>query len=126
MFVPITELLLPPDTRSPSRARRFATDVMGDEASSNLADTVQLLISEIVTNAVLHARSEIRIEVTCDAQRVRVEVSDRSPMRPATRSFAQQSSTGRGLLLVEELADRWGTAPDDGGKVVWFEVDAAA
>lgn len=91
-----------------------------------LADTAALLVSEVVTNAVLHARSQVHLTVDCDGRAVRVEVADSSPAAPARRSFTPNAGTGRGLLLVDELADAWGLERADDGKIVWFEVGSAA
>ena len=121
--LPLTDVTLPPDTRSPWQARRFVTDVLADEASEPVASTVALLVSEMVTNAVLHARTEITVSVEYQGDWLRVEVADSSPVGPTVRNFTTQAATGRGLQLVEELADRWGTEPSPDGKVVWFEVD---
>ena len=87
-----------------------------------MTDVVTLLVSEMVTNAVLHARTEVHLSIEHDAAGIRVEVSDLSPAAPAVRHFTQQAATGRGMKLVEQLADRWGTEPLPDGKVVWFEV----
>src|SRR5687768_14760881 len=104
-----TDVTLPPDTRSPSQARRFVSRVLAEEAQEPLASTVALLVSEMVTNAVLHARTEITVSVEYQGDWLRVEVADESPINPTVRSFSRQAATGRGLQLVEELADRWGT-----------------
>jgi anti-sigma regulatory factor (Ser/Thr protein kinase) len=116
-------LRLPASTDSVPAARRFARDAL--RHSSTDVDTVLLLVSEVVTNAVLHARSEVVIEVEELAGVARVEVTDASPLRPRPHRFGAESATGRGLRLLDQLSLRWGTAPHDaGGKVVWFEVGA--
>jgi anti-sigma regulatory factor (Ser/Thr protein kinase) len=121
--VPI-QVTLPPDTESPSRARHFVCDALsGREAP---LDVVALLVSEVVTNAVLHARSEVTLTVRIDNQSVRVEVADRSAAVPEQRPFTDDAVTGRGMYLVEQLADHWGTDPAADGKVVWFELVHAA
>ncbi len=85
-----------------------------------------LLVSEVVTNAVLHARTELRLVVGWNGDRVRVEVMDHSPALPAPRRFTELTSTGRGMHLVDEVATTWGADHKDDGKVVWFEVAASA
>ncbi len=118
----MTELRLPPTTDSVPRARRFAREQLRDSIAD--VDTVVLLVSEVVTNAVLHARSDVALFVSDVGEVVRVEVRDTSPMPVRVHRFSVESATGRGLRLLDQLALRWGTtAPEDGsGKVVWFEV----
>ena len=118
----MTDLHLPPSTESVPAARQFARERL--RASRCDVDTVVLLVSELVTNAVLHARSEVRLVVDDLGETARVRVVDQSPMPPRLHSFAVESATGRGLRMLDQLALRWGVEPDpDGpGKVVWFEV----
>ena len=123
--VPTIELTLPPDTDSPRRARRFLQDALDARAPEGVLDVATLLLSEVVTNAVLHARTEVRVAVSWVADRLRVEVADASPLAPTPRNFSEDAGTGRGMLLVAELADDWGTQPAEPGKVVWFELAAA-
>ena len=85
--------------------------------------TLQVLVDELVTNAVLHARTSLDIVARLEHHRIRVEVSDDDPRMPRLRRYGPTSSTGRGLHLVEALATLWGAEPSPGGKVVWFEFD---
>ena len=89
-----------------------------------------LLVSELVTNVILHTGSTAQLLVQFDRVRVRVEVQDADSRPPVRRKRAPTAATGRGLVLVETLATAWGWAPvEDGkGKVVWFELapEAAA
>lgn len=82
-----------------------------------------LLTNELVTNAILHADSEIDVLVDVTGDRVRVEVHDAARRAPVRRRGDPTSTAGRGLALVEALASDWGvdTVPGD-GKFVWFEV----
>jgi len=84
-----------------------------------LRDTIELLISELVTNAVIHARSDVELTISEHGARIRVEVSDTNPQMPAIRE--PDAASGRGLRLVDALADRWGTIGRADGKTVWFE-----
>ena len=118
------EITLPADAESPRRARQFARNALAG-ADADMTDMVMLLVSEIVTNAVLHARSELRLLMTWNGPAVRVEVADLSPLLPAQRNFSAMATTGRGIQLVDEIADSWGLAPSDDGKVVWFELTAS-
>ena len=118
------QVTLPPDTESPSRARHFVCDALSGRHAP--LDVVALLVSEIVTNAVLHARSEVTLTVRMDSDSVRVEVADNSVAAPQQRPISDEAVTGRGMFLVEQLADDWGTSPAGDGKVVWFELVHAA
>lgn len=91
-------------------------------------DTAALLVSELVTNAILHARTAVVVCVRHQGGRVRIEVHDSSGLTPRLHGFSGTSATGRGLQLLEGLAKRWGVEPDaEGvGKTVWCEVDAPA
>ncbi len=89
----------------------------------DIADSAQLLVSEVVTNAIVHARSDVGLTVSVSGGEVRVEVSDHSPHVPAPRAHDHSAITGRGLELVSALADSFGVrVVDDTGKVVWFTV----
>ena len=86
-------------------------------------EPVVIGVSELVTNAVLHARSAVEVVVQADVGLLRVEVVDDDPAPPARRSSGLDAASGRGLVLVDELSDRWGSAPRGPGKAVWFELD---
>ena len=87
-------------------------------------DDALIAISEIVTNALVHAGTPIGLTIRVDAAGIRVEVADGSPHPPQPRLYAVTAGTGRGLALVQELVRAWGTEVDDPGKVVWFELGA--
>jgi anti-sigma regulatory factor (Ser/Thr protein kinase) len=109
-----------PDVASAGAARRFVARVAGltdDDAAERLA----FLVSEVATNAILHARTLFSVRVIVDAT-VCVEVSDGSPAMPVQKDYGPTATTGRGLLIVDKLADRWGVRATDTGKVVWFEI----
>jgi anti-sigma regulatory factor (Ser/Thr protein kinase) len=93
-------------------------------ATGDSADVVELLTSELVTNAVLHARTGITVRVVRNETGVRVEVADTCPTLPTTRLYSEDAVTGRGLQLVESLATAWGVEPGQGCKVLWFEVSS--
>lgn len=81
-------------------------------------------MSEMVTNAVLHARSESELALILDRPRLRVEVSDDSDRSPVRKHYAEDAGTGRGLMILEHLSSEWGVDTRGGGKVVWCEVEA--
>jgi anti-sigma regulatory factor (Ser/Thr protein kinase) len=83
---------------------------------------VKLLVSELVGNAVSYARSDVEVSVKLLPDRLRIEVADESADRVRRRSADGASVSGRGLAVVESLAESWGVAPRRGGKVVWFEL----
>jgi anti-sigma regulatory factor (Ser/Thr protein kinase) len=116
----MTDLRLPPTTDSVPAARRFVREQL--RASDADVDTVVLLVSEVVTNAVLHARSDIEVTVDDQGATARIEVRDSSPVPPRMHRFAVESATGRGLRLLDQLASRWGAEHTGRGKTVWFEV----
>ena len=87
-----------------------------------VVDTAELLVSELVTNAVRHAAtpSELMVAYFDETLRVHVADDDRSPPQLAQPDWSAEG--GRGLLLVDVLADRWGWQPTPNGKRVWFEM----
>ena len=115
---------LPAHALSARRARRFvlaALEALGVRAPA-IEEVAELLTSEVVTNAVLHAGSGVRVLVEGIPGGVRISVTDTDPQIPALRPPADQAESGRGLHLVDTLADRWGVAPVPTGKSVWFEL----
>ncbi len=114
------------DAQTPRAARRFVSEALtgwGDD-EGDLTDTVTLLVSELVTNAVVHAGSDVEVAVRLTATAARVEVTDASTGGVAPRDATAEEDSGRGLALVGNLARRWGVmAAPGGGKTVWFEVE---
>lgn len=84
-----------------------------------------LLASELVSNAVLHAGTEVEVVVRVRPDRLGVEVHDQGRGRAVRRRYSATSGTGRGLVLVDELSRDWGTVATAAGKFVWFELDLA-
>ena len=107
----------PADVR---RARRFVAGLL-DDVAPEVVDNVVLMVSELATNCVRHARTPFRITVERSDGRLRVEVAD-SGERPATmRGPGPEEPTGRGIQIVSSLSERWGaTRAVTGGNVVWF------
>ena len=116
---------LPPDATSAGRARRLVGEVVREAALDDLADAALLLVSETVTNAVLHAATDIELTVVADEGSLRVEVRDGSSVLPGVRHYEEEATTGRGVGLVELLATSWGVEPEPGGKTVWFTLGPA-
>jgi DNA-binding NarL/FixJ family response regulator len=107
---------------APGQARRFIREAL-DPGGEEVVDTVELLVSELVTNAVVHAASEPRLEVEVSPSLVRVAVYDDDPDLPAHRDPDVERPGGRGLHLLDQLASRWSAERAGTGKVVWFELD---
>lgn len=100
---------LPKDTRAPLLARAFVRKELGELHSVEVRDRVELLASELVTNAVVHAGSLVTMDVVCEASgAVLVEVADGSPVHPVLRETALLDENGRGLELVDKLSVEWG------------------
>ncbi|MFE7317076.1 MULTISPECIES: ATP-binding protein [unclassified Streptomyces] len=125
------QLEVRPDPAEVGRARRWARSRLagsGIGADEPLAETLILLISELVTNAVVHTGSAARVRMCFSGSgavvgTVRVEVVDTSARPPRPRHADGDDTNGRGLELVDGLADRWGWQPEGAGKRIWCEVD---
>jgi anti-sigma regulatory factor (Ser/Thr protein kinase) len=115
------QLELEPEPSTPRAVRREFTRRFEDHPCLEI---LLLCLSEVVTNAVLHARTPLSVTVSvAEADgTVRVEVADRSHVEPVRRRFADVSPTGRGLHLLDRLTTDWGIEPSPTGKTVWFEI----
>ena len=116
------EVRLPPQPSSVAEARAHLRRLLGETGRDDLADTAVLLVSEVVTNALLHAGTDIDLAATLDDAGLRVQVSDGSPHLPSRRRYAATAGTGRGLLMMESLVDDWGVTRHGAGKTVWFRI----
>ncbi len=121
-----TSLSLPVHPSSPGRARRFVRDVLAAWGAQQFEERATLLTSELVTNAVLHARTNPELTLRLSGDRLWVGVADETPVSPVRKRYGPEAATGRGLLLVERMATAWGTSVSDQGhgKVVWFELSS--
>jgi len=111
---------LPPTGSSASAARRIIEAAIGEGDLTPLIDEALLLVTELVTNAIVHAGTEIQLDVETDAHTLRVEVIDRTPGLISPQPPSETREGGRGLLLLDALADEWGTRHFGWGKSVWF------
>ncbi|MHB8246896.1 MAG: ATP-binding protein [Acidimicrobiales bacterium] len=114
------EIMLPPHPASVGRARRWLSHQLDEWGLDDLDYDASVVLSELVTNAILHARTEIELKAT-HADVLRLEVCDSSATLPIPRGHAATTTTGRGLHLVAALASSWGYEPHGGGKTVWAE-----
>jgi len=117
--VDMLELL--PRLDAAARARMHVRGALLAWQLEELLDPV-LLLSEVVSNALLHAGTPLTVSVVPDGAGVRVEVRDGSPVQPVRRRRSATATTGRGVRLLDTLADDWGSRSADEGKLVWFRV----
>lgn len=113
---------LPASLESPARARALVEAQLKEWKVGHLSDTTLLLLSEVVTNAVIHANSTPRVELSLDRDSLVVSVHDTSELPPIRRRSSLTATSGRGMALVDTMADRWGVDTTSGGKDVWFEL----
>jgi anti-sigma regulatory factor (Ser/Thr protein kinase) len=113
---------LPPEPASATRARQLARDRLAVVCEPEVLDTVALLVTELVTNSILHARTPLQLEIEARPHCIRVCVEDTSPQQPEVHHYDADAVTGRGLALVEHLATSWGVDRTPTGKVVWCEI----
>jgi DNA-binding NarL/FixJ family response regulator len=118
-------LQLDADPSSARRARQFVEVTLEQWECGHLADIVQLLTSELVTNAVLHAGSDVDLSLRLATETLEIAVADRSPVQPVIREQSEEATNGRGVLLLDATAERWSVIPTEAGKIVWFEVPRA-
>ncbi len=110
-----------PEPATVAGARQFVSSVLQEWGLP--AGDVPLLVSELATNAVLHARSEFSVTVWAMRRHVRVEVTDGNSRVPVVSAVPLDAHSGRGLLLLQSLASAWGVdRTNDTGKTIWFEV----
>lgn len=99
---------------------------LSDSAPLELVEAAELCVSELVTNAVVHAGTLITVAIQHHAGGVRIEVEDGSGHLPVPRNYSTLASTGRGLLMVDQLVTRWGVRSRSESKTVWFELGTAS
>ncbi len=113
---------LEPEDSAPGRARRLARRALSRWGLEDMTDSVELLVSEVVTNAVRYASRPITLRLL-RTDVLRCEVGDDVPQLPRLRQARATDEGGRGLYLVNRLARRWGATRLSTGKVVWFELN---
>nr|WP_204341761.1 SpoIIE family protein phosphatase [Micromonospora terminaliae] len=128
----VRQVRLPADRRTPAAARALVRSVLAEADLPELLNEALLLTTELTTNAVEHARTELDIEVEADAAGLTVTVTDFASgpvdelmvgVRNTTSDITEVAERGRGLLLVDHFASRWGTTYLPTGKGVWFRLD---
>jgi anti-sigma regulatory factor (Ser/Thr protein kinase) len=112
-----------PSLTSPRRTRAFVGSMARGWGLGDVGSLAELLVSEVVTNAVEHGTSGGTVQIVALPAGLRVEVTDRSDGLPELKHPANDEPTGRGLAIVDRLSRWWGVERQAGGKTVWFEVD---
>jgi anti-sigma regulatory factor (Ser/Thr protein kinase) len=129
-------LVLPPGFEAPGKARQAVQAWLCDWGMEDLADRALIIASELVANAVVHAHSAVVLSVTAGCHHVKVGVRDGDdrPLRLGSRAYATGPAVrgplrlperGRGLTIVDALADAWGVEQMQDGKCVWARVSTA-
>lgn len=113
---------LPRELTSVRRARRLATAQLGEWGLEDLADTAELLVSELVTNALRHTRGPLRLNLYARGSHLRCEVEDTEPTGPVRRFVDADAEGGRGTELLDLLTETWGSIRTATGKTMWFEI----
>ena len=111
-----------PTLHAPAASRRFVREMLEVWDADDLAETAELLTTELVTNVVRHAVGGIGVELEWDEPTLRVEVRDGSSILPAVQELPGAHG-GYGLHLVAGLVREWGVSATDDGKAVWFTLD---
>lgn len=123
------ELVVTAEPRAPRAVRHWVMRTIAELGVTGATNqVVELLTAELVSNAVVHgpAGGQVRVRLRVAGPYVRVEVIDTGHGAPTVRHPEPTAPSGRGLALVEALAESWGTRPRDGGTSVWFQVDTEA
>ena len=118
------EIPLPGTRADVGAGRRFVRDTVERWGHAEVAEDAALVASELITNAVLHARTRLEVIVRRHDDRIRIEVSDGNRNLPRMRQHTVQSGTGRGLHLVAAVAADWGAEARHDDKTVWVELAA--
>jgi anti-sigma regulatory factor (Ser/Thr protein kinase) len=122
----VVTLDLPPEPRSATRARQVTREQLAASCPQDSVEVAALLVTELVSNAVLHARTDIVLSVEVSPGCVVLRVRDGSDIEPVLRTYGPQAATGRGIALVEQLASAWGVDHSEQGKEVWCRIDFSA
>jgi anti-sigma regulatory factor (Ser/Thr protein kinase) len=118
-------LLLAPEALAPSASRRFVREALARWELEVLTDTAVLLTSELVTNAIVHAQTEVAVTIRReDRESVTISVQDGSSVEPRLAPHAPDSTTGRGIEILDQLAVSWEVIPHRPGKTVLFKLQA--
>jgi len=119
-------LHLAPEASSLGEGRRFVGRTLREwQVEEARIEPVQLVATELLANAILHARSAPVLSLGAEGPDLVLRVADESPEPPVAQKVTADAAGGRGLLMVEALCDRWGVDPSPSGKVVWVTFSGA-
>lgn len=122
LLVPVAFRSFPPDVSSVPRARQFLRRALADWGAAEWEWSASQILTELATNAVIHAGTRYDVEITFDAPSLKICIADKSTRVPLQRRHTEDATTGRGLTMVETLAASWGVEQRSGGKTVWCVV----
>jgi len=117
---------IPATVRGPAAARHLVLALLDGWQLGQLSSDAQLVVSELVSNAVEHApgTDSFKLELLWHADRLRIALADGSSIRPVVAELDAERPRGRGMHIVAALADDWGADEHSGGKRVWVELGA--
>ena len=119
------ETMLVAETRSAAHARAFVSEHLTDHGMPDLVDDIELVVSELATNAIVHAQTPFTVNLFASEETVFLEVSDGSHDEPFSVVARPLDPSGRGLAIVQALSRDWGVlAGAAGGKSVWAQFDS--
>jgi anti-sigma regulatory factor (Ser/Thr protein kinase) len=115
---------LPPTAASVTAARRMVRELLAVWNVPHDREDAELLVTELVANVVDHVRGEadLTLELSLSDTWLRIAVVDGSSIRPVVQELSHERPRGRGMRMVEAIADRWGAEDHEGGKRVWFDM----
>ena len=119
------ETQLPSSVSSPQLARAFLRSTLETWKLDGFGDVTELLVTELVANVVTHVGAPMTLRVQRSPSVMRVEIEDPSTELPVVRHPDTAEEHGRGVLLIDQLANAWGVEPRTDGKTVWFELDVS-
>ena len=122
--MPRADRAWPATPQSVRGARVFVQEQLEQWGAGQHVWVATTVISELVTNVVLHARTDFSVSIELAGAQLTLRVADASPDVPVRRRYDDAAATGRGLLLLEELTSGWGVEATADGKVVWCTVAA--
>lgn len=115
----------PAETSAVRKVRQLVRDELPDVSTEQI-EALELMVSELAANAILHAQAPFEVTISRDGAVVRIEVTDQGQGTPAMRDHDPDALSGRGLRIIDTLASHWGVRPLDGkGKTVWLSLDLA-
>ena len=116
---------VPGTNRGPAAGRHVTAAVLPAWGLAHLVESAQLVVSELITNAYQHSpqSDSFELELSQRGKGLRIALADGSAIRPVVRELSSDGETGRGMVIVQTLAKRWGAEDHHGGKRVWVDLD---